>query len=73
MRKLYMAGLVASVALLAVACSEPDQSARYAQGQYSGKTDTQPWAGAGFGGDKTKWEHAVTLRAQNQNEYSRVR
>lgn len=71
MRKLLIAGVMASVAVFVSACSEPDQSARYAEGQYSGKTDAQPWTSAAFNGDKAKWDHATSQRTRNQNEYLR--
>lgn len=65
--------LVVACAASLAACAEADQHASYDGRTYSGKADTQPWAGAPFEGDKTAWDRALTERASKQNEYSRVR
>jgi hypothetical protein len=45
----------------------------YKQGKYQGKPDTAPYAAAPFNGNKQQWENAVNTRAQEQNEYVRLR
>ena len=59
--------------LLLAGCGERPQVVHYKQGSYSGKLDTPPYQRAPFNGDKTKWEHALEARAQNQNEYKRFK
>ncbi|HEY5763450.1 MAG TPA: hypothetical protein VIS73_09625 [Rhodocyclaceae bacterium] len=54
------------------ACSEYSQVVEYKPGNYQGKSDTRPWEGGKFAGDKKAWETALTNRAQAQNEYKRV-
>jgi hypothetical protein len=44
----------------------------YKKGEYSGKPDTQPWAGEQFKGDRLAWERAIKARTNGQNEYSRA-
>lgn len=59
------------------ACSEPNQSL----GASNAKVDGKPWQGAQDAfvapgwqpGDKARWETQLQNRAQNQNEYPRVR
>ena len=67
----------ATVALLLLltlaACGERPQVVNYKQGTYQGKPDTPPYKAAPFNGDKTQWERALETRAQNQNEYKRIR
>jgi hypothetical protein len=62
----------ASIALLA-ACGERPQVLEYKQGKYQGKPDTPAYSNAPFNGDKAAWDRAMATRAQNQNEYKRVR
>jgi hypothetical protein len=59
--------------LLTAGCGERPQVVKYEQGTYSGKPDTAAYQGAPFDGDKVKWEHALQARAQNQNEYKRIK
>jgi hypothetical protein len=54
------------------ACGEYSQVANYKPGNYQGKSDTRPWEGGQFAGDKKAWEAALANRAQSQNEYKRV-
>lgn len=54
------------------ACSEVPQVTVYEQGQYSGKTDTRPWEGGEFNGDREAWEKALRERARGQSEYNRI-
>ncbi|HRP64548.1 hypothetical protein [Thauera sp. WH-1] len=54
------------------ACSEVPQVTVYEQGQYSGKTDTRPWEGGAFNGDREAWEKALRERARGQSEYNRI-
>jgi major membrane immunogen (membrane-anchored lipoprotein) len=72
MHKALLWGVTAMAAVLLTACGEPDQSTNlYAEGQYSGKADQQPWQVAPYDGNKAKWENAVRVRTQGQNEYTR--
>lgn len=69
--KIWVAALVVSTStLLLTGCGDRPTTV-YKQGNYQGKTDSQPWANAKFKGDKTAWENAVRTRSQAQNEYSR--
>ena len=65
--------LALPLALCLAACGERPQVVNYKQGSYQGKPDTPPYNAAPFNGDKTQWEHALEARAQNQNEYKRIR
>ena len=70
------AGLLAvslPLALFLAGCGERPQVGHYKQGTYQGKPDTPAYSNAPFNGDKTQWEHALATRAQNQNEYKRIR
>ena len=73
MKRFAAALLLALPILLVAGCGERPQGVNYKQGSYSGKPDTPPYKAAPFNGDKTKWEHALEARAQNQNEYKRIR
>jgi len=54
------------------ACGERPQVVEYKKGQYQGKSDTRPWEGGEFKGDKLAWEGALRNRTQAQNEYKRT-
>ncbi|WP_153129997.1 hypothetical protein [Dechloromonas hortensis] len=54
------------------ACGEYSQVASYKPGSYQGKSDTRPWEGGKFAGDKAAWEAALASRNQNQNEYKKA-
>jgi len=62
-------------ALAAAGCGEKPQTGATAR-----KSDAKPWEGATSpyaapdwkGGDETAWEAQMRLRAQGQNEYSRI-
>jgi hypothetical protein len=65
----------AAIVLLATACSEKPQTAGVVKG------DSAPYTGTGKAyvektwkeGDKTSWESALKVRAQNgQNDYSKT-
>ncbi len=67
--------VVACAALAAglmAGCGERPAATVYKQGEYSGKPDTQPWAGAPFNGDRLAWDRAIKSRTSHQNEYSRA-
>ncbi len=78
--KLWLIGMVAAFAVSG--CGERAQVVHYQNGKYEGKADAQPWdndpSGALYttskwtAGDKASWEHAIRLRNQRQNEYTRV-
>ncbi len=65
--------LTLPLALFLAACGERPQVVNYKQGTYQGKPDTPPYKAAPFNGDKAQWERALETRAQNQNEYKRIR
>lgn len=72
-RKTFSTLLGAGLLVLGLsACGEYPQVKEYKPGNYAGKTDTRPWEGGTFKGDKTAWEHALKNRGQNQNEYKRT-
>lgn len=64
--------LAATVAFGLSACGESPQVVQYKAGNYQGKSDTRPWEGGQFAGNKPAWENALNNRAQNQNEYKRA-
>lgn len=66
---LIFAGLL--LGLLLTGCGEKLAVTVYKSGEYSGKPDTQPWAGEPFKGDRAAWERAIQARTNGQNEYSR--
>jgi hypothetical protein len=73
-----VAGIViatgAGVALLGLAaCGERSQVIEYKQGTYQGKPDTPAWTDKPWNGNRQEWSVAVDTRAQNQNEYKRIR
>ena len=61
-----------AIALGLAGCGERPQVVQYKQGNYQGKPDTPPYAGAPFNGNKAEWERAIKTRNQNQNEYKRT-
>ena len=65
---LLMSALVFGLA----ACGEYSQVASYKPGNYQGKSDTRPYEGGLFAGNKQAWESALASRAQAQNEYKRA-
>ena len=72
----FMASLVlaAGASVLGLAgCGEREQTAHYEQGRYRGKPDTPPYQAAAFNGDQRKYDEAMRTRAQNQNEYNRIK
>jgi hypothetical protein len=67
--------LAAAVAVAVVAlagCGERPQVISYKQGSYQGKSDTPPWSGAQWNGNKQEWENAIHQRNQAQNEYKHI-
>lgn len=64
--------LMAGAAFALAACGEYSQVANYKPGSYQGKSDTRPWEGGKYAGDKAAWEAALANRAQGQNEYKRT-
>ena len=70
MKKAIFLALTATIAL--AACGEYSQVAHYKPGSYQGKSDTRPWEGGKFAGDKAAWEAALASRNQNQNEYKKA-
>ena len=73
MRRIAALMLVGSLLLGIGACSERSQVVNYKQGTYQGKPDTPPYSSAPFNGDKAEWDRVMATRAQNQNEYKRIR
>jgi hypothetical protein len=70
MKKPLFLALTAIVGLSA--CGEYSQVVQYTPGNYQGKSDTRPWEGGQFAGDKAAWESALASRNQNQNEYKKA-
>ncbi|AYH41851.1 hypothetical protein [Azoarcus sp. DN11] len=62
----------ACAAVLLAGCGEKSQVAKYEHGKYAGKSDTRPWEGGVYKGDKGAWEQALRNRIRTQNEYKRV-
>lgn len=72
MKKGILILLATAGALGLSACGERPQIVDYKAGKYQGKSDTRPWDGPAFKGDKVAWENALRNRNQSQNEYKRV-
>jgi len=72
MKKALILASTAAFALSLAACGEYSQVANYKPGSYQGKSDTRPWEGGRFAGDKAAWEAALANRAQTQNEYKKA-
>ena len=72
MRKPLLIAIAVALPLVAAGCGEKPTVTVYKQGQYQGKSDTRPWEGEPFKGDKVAWEKAVKARNGNQNEYARI-
>ena len=68
-----LALLATAVALTLAGCGERPQVINYKQGKYQGKPDTPAYANAPFNGNRQQYENAINTRAQNQNEYVRLR
>jgi hypothetical protein len=69
---LMLAGVLGAVIGLG-GCGEREQSAHYQDGRYRGKPDTPPYAAAPFNGNQQQYDNAQRTRAQNQNEYNRIK
>lgn len=68
-RHLLWAGALVAFGLSA--CGERPQVTVYETGKYQGKADTAPYDNPAFGKDKAKWEAAIKVRGQGQDEYTR--
>lgn len=71
-RAIKYAALAASLSFGLAACGEYPQVVEYKPGNYKGKSDTRPWEGGQFAGNKQAWETALANRNQAQNEYKRT-
>lgn len=72
MKTAFTTLLTATFVLGLAACGEYSQVAQYKPGSYAGKSDTHPWEGGKFAGDKPAWEAALANRNQAQNEYKKA-
>ena len=72
LKSITLVALAGSALLGLSACSEVPQVTVYEQGQYRGKSDTRPWEGTAFNGDRAAWEQALKQRARGQSEYNRI-
>ncbi len=75
MRKSRRSFLIAAAAspLVLTACGDGEkQPVSYKQGTYQGGKYTPPWENDRFKGDERAWQDALRIRAQNQNDYSRM-
>ncbi len=72
MKKGLILALTATFTLGLAACGEYSQVASYKPGSYQGKSDTRPWEGGQFAGNKQAWEAALAARNQAQNEYKKA-
>ncbi len=71
MKKALFLALTATVGL--AACGEYSQVPNYKQGNYQGKSDTRPWEGEKFAGNKQAGENDLRARNQGQTEYNRIK
>ena len=72
MKKGLILALTATFTLGLAACGEYSQVASYKPGNYQGKSDTRPWEGGQFAGNKQAWEVVLVACNQAQNEYKRA-
>ncbi len=72
-RRVLVALAGAAIGLGLAGCGERPQVVEYKQGVYQGKPDQPAYASAPWNGNKREWELALANRAQNQNEYKRIR
>ena len=72
-RNASLAVAAAVVALVLAGCGERPQVINYKQGTYQGKPDTPAFNNPPFNGNKQQWDNAIDTRAQEQNEYVRLR
>jgi major membrane immunogen (membrane-anchored lipoprotein) len=70
-RNFLMAAAVSPLALTACGGDEK-KPVVFKQGTYQGIKYTPPWENDRFKGDERAWQDALRLRAQNQNDYSRM-
>ena len=68
-RRIVLVAAGAAVAFGLAACGERPQVIEYKQGQYQGKPDQPPFAGAPWNGNKTEWDVAIRTRNKSQDEY----
>ena len=76
MKRSVLASLLIAVAVAAfglAGCGEREQTAHYQEGRYRGKPDTPPFQAAPFNGNQQQYDKAMRERAQNQNEYARIK
>jgi hypothetical protein len=81
MRMLSGLAALAVTGVFLAGCAEKPQNMVGTGGNYSGKPDTAAWdaaptsysAGGYETGDRAGWHKALKARADNQNEYTRVR
>ena len=72
-RTTLLAAGTAALALALAGCGERPQVIQYKQGTYQGKPDTPAYSNAPFNGNRAQWDNEINTRAQNQNEYVRLR
>lgn len=72
MKRTFQFGVLVAATIGLSACGEYPQAVTYKPGNYQGKSDTRPWEGGQFAGNKQAWENALTNRNQAQNEYKRA-
>ena len=76
MKRTVLAGSLVAIALAAfglAGCGEREQATHYQEGRYRGKPDTPPFQAAPFNGSQQQYDKAMRERAQNQNEYNRIK
>jgi hypothetical protein len=78
MIKRFALALGASVfAVALIGCGERPQVVKYSksggsEGNYAGKPDAKPYAGAPWNGNEQQWATNIRTRNQAQNEYKRT-
>jgi hypothetical protein len=71
-RNFLIAAAASPLALTACGGGGEAQPVMYKQGTYQGAKYTPPWDNDRFKGDERAWQDALRVRAQNQNDYSRM-
>lgn len=80
MKRIAVFAVLTAFAAAVAGCGELDQTARYEDGKYRGKSDSRPWdnaplayvPGAWDKGDHTTWEKQIRARSEGQNEHRRI-
>jgi major membrane immunogen (membrane-anchored lipoprotein) len=71
-RHFLVAAAVSPLVLTACGGEGENKPITYKAGTYQGAKYTPPWDNDRFKGDERSWQDNLRVRAQNQNDYSRM-